>query len=145
MPPLGAISFWYVIGFYPLLLLCLDDKGFKCVVLITRPFHRCMARFWSMTGIEPSFTHSIASIYVLCFTQVTSTSFKILSFDPFQAKFGFETKQGYFHNRHLACFFAILVLLIMITLPTFYITLYLFKWFQKLLFTSKETTTDNTG
>ena len=75
-PPLGVISFWYVIGFYPLLLLLLlyvwitlYDKGYKCVVFITRPFHRCMARFWSMTGIEPSFTHSIASIYILCFTQ----------------------------------------------------------------------------
>ena len=46
MSPLGAISFWYVIGFYPLLLLLLIyvwivlyDKGFKCVVFITRPFH----------------------------------------------------------------------------------------------------------
>ena len=53
-PPLGVISFWYVIGFYPLLLLLLlyvwitlYDKGYKCVVFITRPFHRCMARFWS--------------------------------------------------------------------------------------------------
>ena len=141
MSPLGAISFWYVIGFYPLLLLLLlyiwmtlYDKGFKCVVFITRPFHRCMARFRSMTGIEPSFTHSIASIYILCFTQLTATSFKILSFDPLQAEFFFDEKQGYFQGWHgLAGFIAIIVLLFLIILPTLCILFYPFKWFQKLL------------
>uniref|UniRef100_A0A1X7VTI9 Uncharacterized protein n=1 Tax=Amphimedon queenslandica TaxID=400682 RepID=A0A1X7VTI9_AMPQE len=146
-PPLGVISFWYVIGFYPLLLLLLlyvwitlYDKGYKCVVFITRPFHRCMARFWSMTGIEPSFTHSIASIYILCFTQLTTTSFKILSFNQTATsnssdiKFYYDMKQDYFKGVHGAAgFFAILVLLFLILLPTLYILLYPFKWFHKLL------------
>ena len=116
MTPLGAISFWYVIGFYPLLLLLLlyiwmtlYHKGFKCVVFITRPFHCCMARFWSMTGIEPSFTDSIASIYILCFTQWTTTSFKILSFTPiipdFDTKFFYDMKQDYFKGVHGAAGF----------------------------------------
>ena len=148
--PLGEISFWYVIGFYPLLLLLLlyvwitlYDKGYKCVVFITRPFHRCMARFWSMTGIEPSFTHSIASIYILCFTQLAATSFKILSIAPKnetlkfgfnKTKFSFDMKQDYFKGVHGAVgFFAILVLLFLIVLPTLYILLYPFKWFHKLL------------
>ena len=147
MSPLGAISFWYVIGFYPLLLLLLIcvwivlyDKGFKCVVFITRPFHRCMARFWSMTGIEPSLTNSIASIYILSFTQLTATSFKILSFsiddndNKSNVSFFYDLKQGYFHGVHgLAGSFAILVLLIVILLPTLYIQFYPFKWFHKLL------------
>ena len=143
MSPLGAISFWYVIGFYPLLLLLLIyvwiilyDKGFKCVVFITRPFHRCMARFWSMTGIEPSLTNSIASIYILSFTQLTATSFKILSFNinDNYASFYYDLKQGYFHGVHaLAGSFAILVLLVVILLPTLYIQFYPFKWFHKLL------------
>ena len=146
-PPLGVISFWYVIGFYPLLLLLLlyvwitlYDKGYKCVVFITRPFHRCMARFWSMTGIEPSFTHSIASIYILCFTQLATTSFKILSFNQIATsssndiKFFNDLKQDYFKGVHGAAgFFAILVLLFLIVLPTLYILLYPFKWFHKLL------------
>ena len=142
--PLGVLSFWYVIGFYPLLLLLLlyvwitlYDKGYKCVVFITRPFHRCMARFWSMTGIEPSFTHSIASIYILCFTQLAATSFKILSFtlqNSNDTKFSYDMKQGYFQGVHaVAGSFAILVLLIMIVLPTLYILFYRFKWFHKLL------------
>ena len=141
-PPLGALSFWYVIGFYPLLLLLLlyvwitlYDKGYKCVVFITRPFHRCMARFWNMTGIEPSFTHSIASIYILCFTPLAATSFKILSFEANDGtKFYYDIKQDYFKGAHGAAgFFAILVLLFLIVLPTLYILLYRFKWFHKLL------------
>ena len=147
-PPLGVISFWYVIGFYPLLLLLLlyvwitlYDKGYKCVVFITRPFHRCMARFWSMTGIEPSFTHSIASIYILCFTQLAATSFKILSIAPKKetlgfnnTKFSYDMNQDYFKGVHGAAgFFAILVLLFLIVLPTLYILLYPFIWFHKLL------------
>ena len=147
MSPLGAISFWYVIGFYPLLLLLLlyvwitlYDKGYKCVVFITRPFHRCMARFWSMTGIEPSFTHSIASIYILCFTQFTQTSFKLLRFNYFTNNgnilcfFFYDSYIQYFHGIHaVAGSFAISVLLIMVLLPTLYILLYPFKWFHKLL------------
>uniref|UniRef100_A0A1X7TCE3 TRP C-terminal domain-containing protein n=1 Tax=Amphimedon queenslandica TaxID=400682 RepID=A0A1X7TCE3_AMPQE len=147
-PPLRAISFWYVIGFYPLLLLlllyvwiALYDKSYKCVVFITRPFHRCMARFWSMTGIEPSFTHSIASIYILCFTQLAATSFKILSVAPKNetlgfnsTKFYYDIKQDYFKGVHGAAgFFAILVLLFLIVLPTLYILLYPFQWFHELL------------
>ena len=142
--PLGVLSFWYVIGFYPLLLLLLlyvwitlYGKGYKCVVFITRPFHRCIARFWNMTGIEPSFTHSIASIYILCFTQLAATSFKILSFtlsNSNDIKFFYDVKQGYFQGVHaVAGSFAILVLLIMIILPTLYILFYRFKWFHKLL------------
>uniref|UniRef100_A0A1X7TIZ1 Uncharacterized protein n=1 Tax=Amphimedon queenslandica TaxID=400682 RepID=A0A1X7TIZ1_AMPQE len=43
-------------------------------------------------------------------------------------------KQDYFKGVHgAAAFFAILVLLFLIVLPTLYIFLYPFKWFQKVL------------
>ena len=140
MSPLGAISFWYVIGFYPLLLLLLIyvwivlyDKGYRCVVLVTRPFHRCMARFWSMTGIEPSLIHSIASIYILCFTQIAGVSFKILRFSSFNTFF-YDVNIKYFHGVHaVAGSLAILVLIVVIIIPTLYIQFYRFKWFHKLL------------
>uniref|UniRef100_A0A1X7UUM3 Uncharacterized protein n=1 Tax=Amphimedon queenslandica TaxID=400682 RepID=A0A1X7UUM3_AMPQE len=101
----------------------------------------CMARFWSMTGIEPSFTHSIASMYILCFTQLAATSFKLLSIAPKNgtlglnnAKFYYDMKQDYFKGVHGAAgFFAVLVLLLLIVLPTLDQLLYPFKWFHKLL------------
>ena len=90
-----------------------------------------------MTGIEPSFTHSIASIYILCFTQLAATSFKILSFNldsQSSLKFYYDMNQDYFKGVHGAAgFFAILVLLFLIVLPTLYILLYPFKRFHKLL------------
>ena len=146
MSPLGAISFWYLIGFYPLLLLLLIyvwivlyDKGYRCVVLVTRPFHRCMARFWSMTGIEPSLIHSTASIYILCFTQIAGVSFKILCFHPtydnnYSMSFFYDAKMEYFHGVHaVAGCVAILVLIVVIIIPALYIQFYRFKWFHKLL------------
>ena len=74
MTLIETISFWYIIPTYPLVLLLLIytwitmyDKGFRCVVTITRSLHRLLARFWRMTNIEPCLIHSIASIYMLCF------------------------------------------------------------------------------
>uniref|UniRef100_A0A1X7US29 Uncharacterized protein n=1 Tax=Amphimedon queenslandica TaxID=400682 RepID=A0A1X7US29_AMPQE len=119
--------------------MTLYDKGYKCVVFVTRPFHRSMARFWSMTGIEPSFTHSIASIYILCFTQLTATSFKILSLTPSvknginHTRFYYDTINTYFVEFGALGLLAILVLLFLILLPTLCIFFYRFKWFQKLL------------
>ena len=144
MSPLGAISFWYIVGLYPLILLLLIyvwivlyDKGFRCVAFITRPFHRCMARFWDATGIEPSFTHSTASVYILCFSQLAATSFKILSFnldDTSSLSFFYDAKQKFFDGAHcFAGFIAILMLLFLILLPTLYIQFYPFRLFHKLL------------
>ena len=140
--PLGAISFWYVIGLYPLLLLLLlyvwvtlYDKGYKVIVLITRPIHRLLARFWRMTNIEPSLPHSIASIYLLCFMQLAATSFKLLHFhvndDDGKVAFFYD---GTFCWSHIfAGIFAILVLILLVLIPMLYIQLYPFKPFHKLL------------
>ena len=143
--PLGAISFWYVIGLYPLLLLLLlyvwitlYDKGYKVIVLITRPIHRLLARFWRMTNIEPSLPHSIASIYLLCFMQLAATSFKLLHFHVYDdgkvAAFFYDGTLNYFGWPHIfAGIFAILVLILLVLIPMLYIQLYPFKPFHKLL------------
>ena len=138
--PLGAISFWYLIAFYPLLLLIvfyvcivLYEKGYRCVVLFIRPVHRVLARFWQMFKIQPSLTHTVASVYTLCSTLLTTVSFKILF--PIQHKgknyFFYDGTQRYFEDLHgLACTFALIVLLIQI-IVTIYLSLYPFQFFQK--------------
>ena len=72
--PLGAIAFWYVIAFYPFLLLVFQYgyvimyyKGYRCVVCTGRPVHRLLAKFWRTFDIQPSFSHTAASVYILCF------------------------------------------------------------------------------
>ena len=142
--PLGALSFRYMIGLYPLVLLLLlyvwitlYDKGYKVIVLITRPIHRLLAHLWRMTNIEPSLPHSIASIYLLCFMQLATTSFILL-----HPSFNYNGEIVFFNDGTLQyfgmphCFagiFAILVLILLVLIPMLYIQLYPFKLFHKLL------------
>ena len=81
---LGAVAFWYVIAAYPFFILLFlygwiynVHKGFRCGVTMARTLHLLLACFWRMTNIQPSVTHSISSIYVVCFTQFTATSLKL--------------------------------------------------------------------
>ena len=128
--PLGALSFWYVIAVYPLFLLALIyiilalyDKGFRCAICAVRPVHRVMARFWRIFNIQPSLTHTVASIYTLCFTQLAATSLKILHGTNYDNKtvFFYDGTQPYFSDWHLvAGIFALFVLIILI-IPTLYL------------------------
>ena len=147
MTLLQAISFWYIIPTYPLVLLLLIytwiimyDKGFRCVVTITRPLHRLLARFWRKTNIEPSLIHSTASIYLLCFTQFAATSLQLLYSTTLSYKNANKMTHVMFYNikyfgwpHSFAGVFAIVVLVFIIFLPTLYIQLYPFKLFHKLL------------
>ena len=143
---LTAISFWYVIAAYPLLLLALlyscvimYDKGWRCVVCIVRPVHRLLARFWRSVNIQPSLTHTIASVYTLCFTQLAATSLKILHPTQYHdeqgnnhTRFFYDGSQSYFRGWHgFAGSVAILVLLGLIV-TTLYLLVYPFKLFQRL-------------
>ncbi len=142
--PLGAIAFWYVIAFYPFLLLAIlygyvimYDKGYKCVVYTGRPVHRLLARFWQMFDIQPSLSHTIASVYVLCFTQLAATSLKLLDWvlvytNDLEPRFFYDGSQRYFEKTHGAAFFvAWFVLIFFIFSPVSYLCIYPFKWFQK--------------
>ena len=142
--PLEALTFHYMIGLYPLVLLLLlyvwitlYDKGYKVIVFITRPIHRLLARFWHMANIEPSLPHSIASIYLLCFMQLAATSFILL-----HPGFNYTGKIVFYNDGTLHyfgwphCFagiFAILVLILLVLIPMLYIQLYPFKLLHKLL------------
>ena len=138
--PLGAIFFWYLIALYPLFLLMvfyvcivLYEKRYRCVVFFIRPVHRVLARFWQMFKIQPSLTHTVASVYTLCFTMLTTVSIKILFPIQHNGKnyFFYDGTQKYFEGWHsLACTFALIVLLIQI-IVTIYLSLYPFQLFQK--------------
>ena len=138
--PLGAIFFWYLIALYPLFLLMvfyvcivLYEKGYRCVVFFIRPVHRVLARFWQMFKIQPSLTHTVASVYTLCFTMLTTVSIKILFPIQHNGKnyFFYDGMQSYFKGWHgWACTFALIVLLIQI-IVTIYLSLYPFQLFQK--------------
>ena len=144
--PLGAISFWYLIALYPLVLIvlmyvCVNmyGKGYKCFICALRPIHRVLARFWRMFDIQPSLVHTAASMYTLCFTQLAAISFKILysNNNPTEPVFFYDYRQKYFRGWHgLAGTFAIVVLVLLIT-ATMYLLLYPFRLFQKCISSAK--------
>ena len=140
---LGVLLFWYIVAFYPLVLLLLlyiwiimYERGWRMVVCITRPVHRLLARFWLKFDIHPSLIDSIAGIYILSFTQLAATSFKLLhpSHNGTSLKFYYDESLAYFGWPHgLAGSFAIIVLIVFVIIPTVYLLLYPFKFFQKFL------------
>ena len=92
-----------------------------------------------MTKIEPSLIHSIASIYLLCFTQFAATSLQLLYpttwyvWNSTYALFDDGVVKHFSLLHCLAGIFAIIVLVFIIFLPMLYIQLYSFKLFHKLL------------
>ena len=148
---IAAISFWYIISSYPLLLLLLlyvwiimYHKGFKCVLCITTPIHKVLARFWRFFDIQPSFTKSLASIYILCFTRFAVTSVQLLQFTKWHSITGSYKKSGtafyfdgtldYFGQGHWPYgLLAIVMLLLVNILPVLFLLFYPFGWFHSLL------------
>ena len=148
---IAAISFWYIISFYPLLLLLLlyvwiimYHKGFKCVLCITRPIHKVLARFWSFFDIQPSFIKSLASVYILCFTRFAYTSVQLLQFTKWHSITGSYKKSGtafyfdgtldYFGQGHWPYgLLAIVMLLLVNILPVLFLLFYPFGWFHSFL------------
>ena len=147
---LTAITVWYVVAAYPLVLLVLlyiwlkmYNEGYRCFVFITRPIHQRLARFWRMFDIEPALTDSIAVVYIICFTQFVSTSFKLLhSTALYQTKGMKHYRTSFYYNGVMKYFgwphaipgmFAIILLLTLVILPTIWLLLYQFQYTQRLL------------
>ena len=145
--PLGALSFWYFMPFYALTVLTvisagvvLYGKGYRCAVCLFRPFHRCLARFWRMFNIQPSLTHTAASLFTLCFVQLAAVSFKILhpawyedEHGKYHSVFFYDGTQPYFRYWHgLAGTVAVMVLTFL-SIVTLYLLIHPFQWFQKCL------------
>ena len=112
-------------------------------VTIMWTFHSFLACFWCITDIQPSFTHSISSIYVLCFTQFTATSLKLLHYTKWYSltnenetgiAFYYDGTLNYFGYPHAFLgILAIIILIVVVFIPTVYLLLHPFKWFHKIL------------
>ena len=150
MDPLDAIVFSYIIPLYCLFsLLCLTvwlvmyEHGVSFVVKITRPFHKCLARFWSHLKINPSLMESLASVYILSFTPIASASFKLLHFTTWQSlqdknktgiAFFYNAEYEYFGFPHaLFGIIAICLLTVFCILPAMFLVLYPYQKFHRFL------------
>ena len=148
MGSLGAIVFWYVVPIYTLVLmgvvmlwLLIYDRGVYCVILITRPVHKCLARFWSRFNIKTSLVSSVSSIYVLCFTEIAAISFKLLHYSSWQSLqeesvrgkvFFYDGNVKYFGVPHIYfALLAIILLLTVILIPMLFVLLFPSRLFHR--------------
>ena len=143
--PIAYLLFWYVISFYPLVLALLTycvivmyDKGYRCVVCVVRPMHRLLARFWRLFGIQPSLSHTVASLYTLCFTQLAATSLKILHPTVYtdtesqnHTVFFYDGSQSYFSGVHGFAGTVAILVLVGLFITVAYLLLHPFKLFQR--------------
>ncbi len=137
--PLAYLLFWYVISFYPLVLVLLTycvivmhDKGYRCVVCVVRPIH---ARLWRVFGIQPSLSYTVASLYTLCFTQLAATSLKILHPTEYYVTeshvvFFYDGSQSYFSGVHGFAGTVAILVLVGLFITVAYLLLHPFRLFQ---------------
>ena len=81
MSTLQAVSLDYIIALYPLaftaliyLLIEVHDRGFRPVVVLWSPFHRCLVRFRKVWHMKGSVINAFATFYILSFTKIVSTT-----------------------------------------------------------------------
>ena len=86
MSTMTVVALDYVVALYPLLLsaviyllIKVHDSG-NCLplVVIWWPFHKCLARFRRSLDIRGSIINAFATLYVLSFTKVVSTSVNLM-------------------------------------------------------------------
>ena len=60
------------------ILIEVHDRGFRPLVLLWSPFHRCLVRLRKSWNIKGSVINAFATFYVLSFTKVVSTTVNLL-------------------------------------------------------------------
>lgn len=152
MDSVSTIAFWYVI---PVSALCLTaaiaiwrvlyDKGYSCILRVFVPVRNCLiVRLRRKFKIsEASMFKSIASVYILCFTQIGTTSFQLLHFATWHSLktkgrtgkiFFYDGNLDYFGAKHAPyAIVALLMLFGLVLVPMLFITLYPSKTFHRFL------------
>ena len=85
MSTLQAVSLDYIVALYPLaftaliyVLIEVHDRGFRPLVVLWSPFHRCLVRFRKVWHMKGSVINAFATFYILSFTKLVSTTVSLL-------------------------------------------------------------------
>ena len=85
MTNIQALALDYIIAVYPLILITvtylfveLHDWGFRPIVWLWRPFHRCFVRFRRQWDIRTSLIDAFATFFLLSYVKLLSVSFDLL-------------------------------------------------------------------
>ena len=150
MSTLQALSFDYIIAFFPMVLVGityvlvqLHDNNFRIVVWLWKPFHWCTARFRRQWDIKTSLIDVFATFLLLSYVKLLSVSFDLLvSTRVYQINgralsnwyLYFDASIEFFGADHLPYgITAVLVLVIFIVLPLVLLIIYPCRCFQRFL------------
>ena len=142
MSILQVVAMDYIVALYPLMLTVVIyvlievyDRGYRPLVILWSPFHRCLVSFRRSWNVKGSTINAFASLYVLSFTKVGSTTVSlllsaylrdiILCHTVHQSRLYLNASCELFRKCHLP--YGILSLtmsLIFILLPTLYLLAY---------------------
>ena len=149
LTPIQVVALEYVVAFYPLLLIvttfiCVELHARDCrlIVLLWRPFSRCLAFVLKGRELNFSFVHAFSSFLLLSYSKILFVSLKLLSatrlFDS-KGRVGptmvyYDASIGYFGSTHLPfALLAIFVLCGFVVLPALVLLLYPTRIFQRSL------------
>ena len=140
MSTLQVVVLDYVVAIYPLVFTALiyvlievHDRGFRPLLIIWRPFHKCLVRFRKTWNIKGSVINAFATLYVLSFTKVVSTTVSLLLTAHMVDVCGFKHPSRVYYDvsckafqqRHLPYgVLSIIVFICFISLPTLFFLFY---------------------
>ena len=149
---LQTLALDLAVGVYPLLLMLLTyvlihlyDRNFKPIVVIWRPFQAVFVFFQGKVEIRTSLIDVFCTFFFLTNTKLMSASIDILvpvyvyqlnssGHLSYTWRVFNDATMPYFGHQHLPyAILAIVVLVLFALLPTVLLTVYPFRWFQKLL------------
>ena len=150
MSTLQALSFDYIIAFFPMVLVGityvlvqLHDNNFRIVVWLWKPFHWCTARFRRQWDIKTSLIDVFATFLLLSYMKLLSVSFDLLVSTKVHQIDGRPLPSYYlYYDGSIKSFgadhlpygiIAVLVLVIFIVLPLVLLIIYPCRCFQRFL------------
>ena len=140
MSTLQVVALDYIVALYPLLftviiylLIEVHDRGYRPLIILWSPFHRCLVKFRRSWNVKGSAINTFASLYILSFTKVASTAVSLLLTAHLTDICGivhwrrlyYDASCGLFQKCHLPYgVLSLTLLLIFILLPTLYLLIY---------------------
>ena len=150
MTTLHTLALDYVVAIYPLVLtvviyFCIEmyDRGFRMVVCVWRPFHRCFTHFRRRWNPKGSVINAFATFLLLSYSKLLTVSYSLLDASTLYNNRGekvgplvlyCDASIEYFSRQHLPfALLAICVLLVFVLFPMVLLLLYPMRSFQRCL------------
>ena len=149
VPMLLTLALDYTVAFYSLflivltyLLIELHSRNTKIIVCLWKHIERILTFFEENWSMQASMVDVFSTFFLLSYTKLLSVSFTLLIPTTLHNIHGhkiglflyYDTSIRYFGREHLPYgITAIAVLFVFVIIPTLFLALYPFKWFQRCL------------